>query len=251
VWFERTFSQIEDVVAPVFRDLCDQPREPGVEEMDALLYFAAIQYIRVPAFRPVLLKVADSIHRSMIAGALKSPKSWAKALVKAGIPADAPGAEYDRMIAFERDVIHTGQYTISAENDFFLVRGFKVAASAVYPSLKARHWRTLISPSGSFIGSDNPVVMDGPKGRVVGVRSADIVIFTVNRCIALYGTNLPVRRPLVNRRFIASHNSFTMLTAEAQVYSDVPNFCWLDADGEIQTDWRLFSKESLAQSIGA
>jgi hypothetical protein len=187
----------------------------------------------------------------MIAGALKSPESWAKALRKAGIPPDAPGGTYDQMLAFERDVIHTGQYTLSAENDFFLVRGFKVAASAVYPSLKARFWQTLVSPSGSFIGSDNPVVMDGPKGQMVGFKSADIVIFTVNRFVALYSTKLPMRRPVVNRRFIASHNSFTMLTTEEQVYSHIPDFSWLDPAGRIRTDWQSFSRKSVAEAVGA
>jgi hypothetical protein len=50
--------------------------------MDGLLYFAALQYLRVPAFRPVLLRIADSINRSIISGALKSPASWAEALKK-------------------------------------------------------------------------------------------------------------------------------------------------------------------------
>ena len=251
VWFERTFSEVETIIGPVLRDLYEKPQEPGVEAMDALMYFAALQYIRVPAFRPVLLRVADSINRSMISGALKSPQSWAKALKKAGIPADSPGAGYDGMLAFERDVINTGQYTISAENDFFLVRGFRVAASAVYPALKNRYWQTLISPSGSFIGSDNPVAMDGPKGRLVGFKSADIVIFTVNRFLALYGTNAPLGRRLVNRRFIASHNSFTMISADEQLYSESPDFCWLDAADHIQTDWRAFSRESLLEAAQA
>jgi len=251
VWFERTFSNIEDVAAPVFRDLYDRPQDPSVEAMDVLIYFAAIQYIRVPAFRPVLLKVADSINRSMIAGALKTPDTWAQALKKAGISADAPGASYEDMMAFERDVFSTGQCTISAENDFYLVRGFRLAASAVYPALKNRFWQTLVSPSGSFIGSDNPVAMDGPKGKAAGFRSAEIVIFTVNRFIAFYGTNVPLRRPLVNRRFIAKHNSFTMITADEQIYSHATDFCWLDAMGHLRTDWRSFSKESLLEAVQA
>jgi hypothetical protein len=251
VWFERCFSNIEDVAAPVFRDLYDRPQEPRVEAMDVLMYFAAIQYIRVPAFRPVLLNVADSINRSMIAGALKTPETWAQALKKAGIRADAPGASYQSMLAFEQDVIGTGQYTISAENDFFLVRGFKLAASAVYPALHNRYWQTLISPSGSFVGSDNPVAMDGPKGQRVGFKSAEIIIFTVNRFLALYGTNLPLRRPLVNRRLIAKHNTFAMITADEQIYSHAPDFCWLDATGRVQTEWRSFIKEGVLESVPA
>ena len=149
------------------------------------------------------------------------------------------------MLAYEREVIETGKYTVSAENDFYLVRGFKVAARSIYPALKARYWWTLISPTGSFIGSDNPVVMDGPKNQMIGFRSAEVVIFTVNRFLVLYGTNVPVRRPLANRKFIASHNSFTMLTAAEQLYSHVPDFCWRDPTGHVRTDWQSFSRESL------
>jgi hypothetical protein len=251
VVFERVFSQIEDVAAPILRDLYDEPREPVAEDLDFLLYFAAVQYIRVPAFRPTLLKIADSLQCSMLSGALKSPKSWSKALRKANIPVDSPGADYDGMVAFERDVIKTGQYSLTAENEFFLARGFKVAAGAILPSLRARFWRTVVSPSGSFIGSDNPVVMDGPKNRTVGFKSADVVIFTINRHLALYGTNVPVQRPFVNRRLIAAHNTFTMLTAEEQLFSHVPDFCWLDSADRVQTEWKSFSKENVIASIKA
>jgi len=82
------------------------------------------------------------------------------------------------------------------------------------------------------------------KGRTIGFKSAEIVIFTVNRFVALYGTNVPVRRPLVNRRFIASHNSFTILSAEEQLYSHVPDFCWLDPAGQARTDWQLLRELS-------
>jgi hypothetical protein len=72
VAFERIFSQMEDMIAPIFRRLYDERREPSVEELGRLLSFAALQYIRVPAFRPVLLKIADSIHRGNFRGAEKS-----------------------------------------------------------------------------------------------------------------------------------------------------------------------------------
>jgi hypothetical protein len=148
-----------------------------VEDLDTLFYFAALQYIRVPAFRPVLLRIADSINRSIISGSLKSPAAWAAALRKAEIPADSPGSDYESMVKFEREVIETGQYELSAENDFYLVRGFRAAASSIMPALRSRYWGTIVSPSGSFIASDNPVVLDGPKERAVGFKSADVVIF--------------------------------------------------------------------------
>jgi hypothetical protein len=251
VAFERAFSKIEDVVAPILRDLYYEPREPDIEELDVLLSFAAIQHIRVPSFRPTLLRIADNIHRSTVAGALKNPASWAKALKKAGIPPESPGADYQGMLAYERDVIKMGQYSVTAENEFYLFRGLRVAANSIMPSFNARHWQTLHSPSGSFIGSDNPVVMDGPKGRMVGFNSADVIIFTINRYLALYGTNVPARHGRVNRRLIAGHNTASMLEAEEQLYSCVADFCWLDSRRDVHTDWRAFSRESVIESISA
>ncbi len=250
VSFEKEFSKIEALIAPTLKRLREKPRVPTSEELESLLFFAAVQYIRVPAFRPVVLRIAESLHRSWISEALKTPASWAKALKKAGISADSPGAAYDDMLGFERNVIKTGEYSLSAENEWYLARGFKVAADAIMPSLSARLWGTVFSESGSFIGSDNPVVMDGPKDRMIGFKSADVVIFPVNRHVLLYGTNTPERPRTVTRKLIASHNTFAMLTAEEHLYSHVPDFCWLDETGKYQTDWRLFSKEKLVASIG-
>src|ERR1700730_16263717 len=83
VVFEKWFSNIEGVVAPILQRLYERPRTPLDDELEALLSFAAFQYIRVPAFRPLVLKMADSLHRGWMAEALKSPASWVKALKKA------------------------------------------------------------------------------------------------------------------------------------------------------------------------
>jgi len=42
-----------------------------------------------------------------------------------------------------------------------------------------------------------------------------------------------------------------MLTADEQVYSHVPDFCWLDETGAYQTNWKLFSKEKFMQGSSA
>jgi hypothetical protein len=248
--FEKAFSLIETLIAPILKNLCQTPREPTAEELRYLLYFAAFEYIRVPAFRPVVLKIADSLHRSWMSKALASQASWARMLKKAGISVDTPGAAYDEMLAFERDVIKAGEYSLSAENEWYLSRGFQAAATAIFPSLAARSWGAMVSESGSFIGSDNPVMMDGPKDAMIGFKSADVVFVLVNRHLLLYGTRARVRPPPVSRKLIARHNTFAMLTAEEQLFSHVPDFCWLDEVSNYQTDWKLFCKEKLVASIG-
>jgi hypothetical protein len=240
VMAEKTFSKIEDAIAPLLKDLDAEKRSPSKDELESLLIFVAIQWTRVPAFRPTVLQIADSFHRSHISEALKSPDSWAAMLRAAGIDSDSPGADYERMREFER----SGQYSLSAETEWYLLRAFK-AAETIIPSLRARRWGTAFSRRGTFVGSDNPVALDGPKGGKIGFKNAEIVTYPVSRHVLLYGTRSPVTPPAVNQKFIAHVNTFTMLTADEQVYSPVPDFCWEDEAGGYQTDWRLFSKEKL------
>lgn len=242
---EKALSKMEDAVAPLLKSLDQERREPTEDEMDSLLWFMAIQWVRVPSFRPTILAIADAITRSRLSIALKSRESWAAALKEAGIPADSPGADYDGMREYER----SGQYSLSAETEWYMQRAFS-AAESIALSLRARHWTTSFSNSGSFIGSDNPLGLDGPKGQKVGFKNADVVIYPVSRHVLLGGTNVAVMPPFANRRYIAGMNTFMMLSAEAQVYSHAPDFCFLDDAHKYQTDWTLFSKGRILANVG-
>jgi hypothetical protein len=238
VLVEKMLSKIEDGIAPLLKVLDDEQRGPNEDELEGLLGFMAIQWVRVPAFRPTILRIADSIHRAKFSEYLRSPESWARMLKEADIPAGSPGADYEQMREFER----SGEYSLSAETEWYLMRAFE-GAKTIIPLLMARHWGVSISRKGSFIGSDNPVVLDGPKGGMVGFKNAEVVVYPVSRHILLYGTKQVERSPFVNQMYIARQNTFMMLTAEEQVFSSTPNFCWLDETDGYQTDWRLFSKE--------
>jgi hypothetical protein len=241
--FEKLFSRIEDAFAPLLREMDKRPRGPFRDEWESLFMYIAVQWMRVPAFRPMLLRITDEIQRRFLAKALKTPETWEVFLNKVGVPADAPGAEYDKMVEFERG----HHYSLSAEPEYFLYRGLK-AIEDVASTLSERHWRASISVPGGFVGSDNPVVMDGPQGQQIGFKSAEIVLFTASRHVLLYGANCPVNPLSTTYKRVAAQNTFTMLTADEQVYSPMPDFYWLDEKGKCQTDWRLFSKERLMKS---
>lgn len=247
--FEKGFGLIEASVAPVLRSLYDSPREVAVEELRELLPFIALQFVRVPAFRPWILKTADTIHHALLSKALASPTTWAREMKKAGISADEPAAAYERMVEFEKFVFNTGEYSLSVGNEWYLMRGYNAVVNAIVPELFARNWETLVSPSGSFIASDSPVSVDGPAGTVVGFKSAEVVLFPVNRYILLAGTITHIRRPLVTRTLIAQHNTFAMLRADEQLYSHEPDFCWLDEGRKHQNSWEVFSKERIEQAF--
>ena len=72
---EKALSQIEGEIAPILRRIDQELREPGVEEFEALLYFIATQWPRVPAFRPFILNVLDTMSYENTGEALKSSAS--------------------------------------------------------------------------------------------------------------------------------------------------------------------------------
>jgi hypothetical protein len=81
--FETALSKVEDRIAPIFKRLYGQPRMPQQDELSALLSFAAMQWVRVPAFRPWIIEVAERFHQQMLLKALKSKTTWENALKKA------------------------------------------------------------------------------------------------------------------------------------------------------------------------
>lgn len=238
VFAEKALSQIEGEIAPILRSVDQELRPPDEDEFEALLYFIAIQWARVPTFRPFILNVLDTMSDEFFAEALKDPESWKRALEKAGISAEAPDAEYKRM-----KVLHASKaHTLSPSTDWYVQRTFQAAVD-ILPSLRKRFWGAAYSPSGNFIGSDSPVILEGQRGQVVGFENAEFVIWPLSRHVLLYATLERMRPKRVNRKYIAHMNTLTLLRAEKQVFSHAPDFCWEDEDRNYQTNWTRFSKE--------
>lgn len=235
---EKAFGQIETEVAPILRAIDQEWRAPDAEELEPLLYFIAVQWARVPAFRPLVLDIIDGLSREWIAKKLETRGAWRKALVEARMDPNSPGAEYDKL----KKSFDDKAYTLVAPTDWYVLRALK-AVESVLPGLHKRHWTTYVSPSGSFIGSDNPVIIEGPKGVKQGFENAELISYCVSRHVALWGTLLPIKREIVSRKFIAKMNTLSLLKTDGQVFSHVPDFCWLDSNRKYQTDWELFSKE--------
>jgi hypothetical protein len=236
---EKAFSDAEAAIGAILRSLDRDPRPPNPDELDALLQFMALQRGRVPAFRPFVLKVLESITQRGMREALQGRETWAAALQKADIRPDAPGADYDSTKKF----FESGEYNVVAETEWYVQRALH-AAQRIVPSLRKRYWGTSFSPKGRFIGSDNPVGLDGPKGVMVGFKNADVVIYPASRHLFLYGTLERVARPPMNLKYFSHMNTMMLLGSDCQVYSHLPDFDWLDENSKHQTCWKLFSKSN-------
>lgn len=243
---EDALSKMEAVVAPILKTIDRERRSPREDELEELLHFMAIQWVRLPAFRVLALNVLERINRENMAEALGSEESWAAALRKADVTPDSPGVDYRSM----KEFYESGEYSLTAATEWYMQRAF-AAAEEIAPLLQKRYWGAAISPSGSFIGCDSPVAVDGPKGEMVGFVNAEIVIYQLSRHVLLYGGRPDLEPPLVNRKYIAHMNTFAMIRAQEQLYSPVADFGWLDETGRYQSDWKLFSKEKILASVPA
>jgi hypothetical protein len=241
---ETTFSKIETDIAPLLRTIDQELRKPTKDELEILVWFIAIQWVRVPSFRPKVLTIEDSVFRTQLLRDLETPETWAAALNRSHIPADSPGADY----AATREFVQSKQYTLKAENEWYVKQAFQTA-NRIAPLLMDRNWDIIFSKSGNYIASDSPVALDGPPGEMIGFKNAEIVTYPISRHALLYGTKVPVKAPLVSLKSIARWNTFAMLTAEAQVYSHRSDFCWLDELGKYQTNWISFKKEKFAKTF--
>lgn len=239
---ETKLSEIEGSIAPILQRLDQERRLPDADELGSLIVFMAIQWIRVPAFRPILFDFTDSFLQANMEEALATPESWERALRAAQIPAGTEGSDYQRA----REFFQSRDYSLNLENDWYLKSGF-TAAINVMESLEKRYWGIAVSDAGDFIASDNPVVMDGPAGERMGFENAGVVIYPVSRHLVLYGTRTPTSIPPMEPADVARHNTFMMMTASRYIYSHRPDFPWLDAEGKIQTDGHLFSKLTFAE----
>jgi len=233
---EKGFAKIETDVAPIFKLLTQEKRGPSSSELETLLVYMAIQWIRVPTFRAI---VGQTIFSHFSEELLSSPEAWQQAKRKVGIPDENTDTDYVKM----REALDSGQIVFSGQPAFYLQKGAYLI-NEICDSLQKRIWRWLVSDSGQFIGSDSPVAMDGPSGVPAGFKNAGIITYPVNRHLLLYGTLEEVESPYLTTKLIARHNTFAMLSADEQVYSHRSDFHWLGHINKCQNDWQLFEDKN-------
>lgn len=214
-------------------------RGPTEKELEGLCAFMAIQWTRVPAFRPTMLSIAHRVNRANMKKALKSPASWKKVLKKLNESQDDPAADYQKM----REFVESEQYSLSADTEWYVQQAL-VGAQTIVSSLLKRHWQASISRNGSFIASDNPVALDGEKRQTIGFGNAAVVIFPVSRHVLLHGYKSKLAPIHLTEMLIARLNTMAMLHAHEQVFSSKPDFCWLDKSERYQTDWKCFDRST-------
>jgi hypothetical protein len=235
---ETFFSKLEDLAAPVMKRIDRERTRPDRDELDALLHFMAYQWVRVPRFRPFALQIVERITRGKMSEDLQSRERWMASLVADGMDPDSPATEYESV----KRIFESGNWSISAQTGWYIQRAFQ-DVNTILDCLRERYWGISFTDQGRLIASDNPVALEGAKGQMIGFRNADFVFYPVSRHALLFGTLQQVERPVENFNYFAGMNTMMLIGADAQVYSHIGNFSWLDEYRKHQTDWRSFSKD--------
>lgn len=236
---ERALGDVENQVAPILKVLNREVREPSAIERDYLLEFMALQFIRTPSFRATIDRTVDAKFQT----ALSNEENWERALRENGIPLDRPDVEYSTVKAS----IQKGEPFYSGDNLYYLLYGAKFAED-IAATFRARYWNWIIDQRGGFIGSDNPVGLDGPGNGPMGFNKAVVVVYPVCRHLLMCGFHHREPSRDASRKLVAKYNTFAMLGADEQVYSHKEDFEWLDERDERQRDWKWFDREKIVRS---
>jgi len=142
----------------------------------------------------------------------------------------------------------SGEYNLTAETDWYLQRAFG-GVGVIVDGLRQHCWGSAFTEHGRLIATDNPVVLDGERGRMTGFANAEFVFYPISRHVLLAGTLERGPPPPMNFNFFASMNTMMLLRVDAQAYSHIPDFVWLDENRRTQSDYRLFSRERILDSV--
>jgi hypothetical protein len=204
----------------------------------------ALQWTRVPTFREAGVRITLAAMKRWCTQALESPDSLAAAARSIGVGGDEDrAAEVIRQVAQANDA--------SAPNEWHLSKSFRTA-QRMLPSLAKRFWTVRTTRHGNYIGSDNPVVLDGPKGKSLGYKNADLLVYPLTRFSVLAGTLYEEQVvPPITQRQVAETNSLMMLDARRYVFSHEPDFLWIDGNNRYSTDWSMFMTDEKMQALRA
>jgi hypothetical protein len=235
---EKFFSRLEASIAPLLRFIDrNRPEILTHDELDCLLHFMAFQFVRLPTFRPLARRVFDTAGKERLAEALRDPATWTQALIKIGKDPNAHHRDYERSKAF----FDRGDWDENETPDWYLESGFG-SVDQLLNRLRERHWRLITTHNGRLVASDNPILLYGSNSEKVGFRNAELIGYPISRHVFITGTLSRTQRPIENLKLFAELNTLTMLRADAQVYSNAPNFIWQDTNKRILDDWTQFNR---------
>lgn len=254
---EKSFAVFESAAATVIKQILETEQLPIGEDFNVLITFVAFSAMRVPRVRKVFSDPVKHMLKKTLLMSLSTPERWRDAVERM----KRDGVDLGKNTSYEKmkEFAESDRYTIEIDNAWHL-KTLVDAVKNVYPLLRNRHWRLLITADvreGSFISSDDPVGLvwtseDVPTfyGPGFGMPDTEVTLALSKRLAiagSFEGTSGIV---MAHRGSIAAINSRTAVGAR-NLYSAQEDFFWVDMGKNIR-EGKLFEalqKEKPKQSV--
>jgi hypothetical protein len=234
---ENAFAEMEAHMARVLGTTRTSGILPTGEDLDILLFFVALLFVRVPgamsrADEP-MKEIAKMIMEEMIA----SPERWRATIDRAkasGVDL-GPDVSYDSMKRF----VEEERFELRVNQNLRL-RILMFRAEVIYAALKERRWRLLVPPAegGDLICSDHPASivsideLPGLFGPGFGMLGTEVSV-PLNKRLVLFGTFDGEQGTYrMTTDSVATFNSRTAMYARL-LFSPGKDFRFVRHDGQV------------------
>lgn len=245
---EIALSDIESAASRVLRDVEEKQQMPASQEdLRTLLYFVALQAVRIPQQRNNVDATLQDIFRMMSVQIADNRYDEIRSQIRQTNPsqADLPKEELIRFIAHPDSV----GITVAPELELMLMKDM---ADGVYEILLQRRWNVaVITPNKSnrFVTSDSPVLLyfsrKPPPGWSPGFGlSHTVVFFAVSPTVAIWSdTDSRIEDTIYMKNHMIRHmNWLTAMQCNRFVFSGREDVVVVDRERQkspIYETWRF------------
>ena len=229
---EKELGHLENLCAPVVRQVNSTRTLPSHDSLGPLLDFVAMIACRTPMFRHNSVSMVNHFGKLRVRQEVEREgfRTVLRRISDGREPTEEELAKFTRFI-------QEGEYTVRPDQNS-LVEMFAVSVPSVRFGLSDRHWSLLEATPDApdFICGDHPAVLfingGGPKGFVPGFRTPGTwLMMPLGRRVSLIGSldGKHVRGP-APAQLVALVNTLMIDYSERFLFASGEEFCWLRQD---------------------
>jgi len=244
--YERRFSEIESMAAPIVQRIRLSGVLPGGTDYMGLMIFLALLYVRGPFWRANVNGSAESLARLMLRAQTSSKDLWTRmdeAMQRDGLP--PMPVDYETM----KDYVDSGVPILDHDSSDYHVETLVEAMDWMPDELAKRYW-CVIQPVSDidFIIGDDPFTLVWTDRSIPAFRSPGLatlkteLVVPLGSRVALLSRLEPTPEALnLPTNIVAELNRRTADQATRRVFARTNEFRWATEDGLIQSAGEWFA----------
>jgi len=251
VW-EKALAWIEDLVAPVLKEVRKSGELPDGLEFEMLLNLVALMAVRVPAVKSRAEATFRTILIDRIKAELESPEKWAAFESQFQETADNYNpAGYEKMKSF----VYSNDYDFRFTSPLFF-QTMRIGVQILLPILGNLQWTLFVCKTNApdFVTSDRPVTLNGTlvndgQGQMPSRKHPIRIAFPISKRMAMIGQwGSGTFSAQADRSIVAETNRGTIQFAARFLYSPKAQIVWTRSDSGTGNTTDLLNELGAAKS---